>query len=45
MCTSSEVITMVSDPWEVMVCRLVNNFLCIFLFVAHLTTLPVTQIT
>lgn len=33
-----------SDPLEVMVCRLENNLLYIFLFVAHLATPPVTQI-
>jgi len=41
---SSVVLIEVSDPWEVMVCRLANNLLYIFLFVAHLATLPVTQI-
>ena len=41
---SSEVLIEISDPWEIMVYRLVNNLLRIFLIVAHLTTLPVTQI-
>jgi hypothetical protein len=41
---SSEVLIEVSDPWEIMVCRLVNNLLGIFLTDGHLTTLPVTQI-
>jgi hypothetical protein len=41
---SSEVLIEVSDPWEIMVCQLVNNLLRIFLTDAHLTTLPVTQI-
>lgn len=41
---SSVVLIEVSDLWEVMVCRLVNNLLYIFLCVAQLGTLPVSQI-